>query len=596
MDLSSLRDAKPTDLLAAADAYQTLDTSFGTHAQSWKTGTADRVHSSDWSGPTADAALPSIDATTSKLQSASMELSFISRVLRDGAEAFMLAQSQLAQALADAKAQNLTVDEAGRVSWTSEPSGAENSQPDEGQLKQQHAQDISDRINKALADATDADLTTAQRLQHYTDNAISKAGLDLGTAYSDFNASIDPFSNPSLMASRFPAANASPRQVSAWWNGLTPDEQKRLLADYPDQLGNRDGIPSDVRDQANRANLPKLIQQYQSMPQPLSPADQQKLDGFKAIQQKVQQGDDDAALGKGPKPYLLGVSADGQGRGILSYGDPDTADNVSAYVPGVGTTLSNAGGKDADRARNVYDSASSAAPGQSTASIVWLGYDAPPAASADSAGDIASAERAKVGAVSYDQFLDGLRTTHQGQPAHVTAIGHSYGSLLVGQAAQRPGGIPADDVVLVGSPGTGADSASQLSVGAGHVYVGGAMVDPVTRTPSPGEVIGDGVVGGLVGGVVGGPLAPITIPIGAVTGAVTGHTITGSDDGWFGKDPASAAFGAQRFKVADGDISDPFAAHSEYFDKDPNGPSESLYNIGRIVAGHGDQIDREEGR
>ncbi|GAA2998425.1 hypothetical protein JCM13580A_41610 [Streptomyces drozdowiczii] len=51
----------------------------------------------------------------------------------------------------------------------------------------------------------------------------------------------------------------------------------------------------------------------------------------------------------------------------------------------------------------------------------------------------------------------------------MTAIGHSYGSLTVGQAAQPPGGIPADDMVLVGSPDSGVDRAADLGVGVAEV-------------------------------------------------------------------------------------------------------------------------------
>ncbi|MGG7572766.1 alpha/beta hydrolase [Streptomyces sirii] len=81
--------------------------------------------------------------------------------------------------------------------------------------------------------------------------------------------------------------------------------------------------------------------------------------------------------GKEPEPLLLGIGPEGQGRAILSYGDPDTADNVAAYVPGLNTQLKDVGHEDGDRAKNVWDSAQYADRRQKTASIVWLGYDAP---------------------------------------------------------------------------------------------------------------------------------------------------------------------------------------------------------------------------
>ncbi|MEU1074858.1 MULTISPECIES: alpha/beta hydrolase [unclassified Streptomyces] len=112
-------------------------------------------------------------------------------------------------------------------------------------------------------------------------------------------------------------------------------------------------------------------------------------------------------------------------------------------------------------------------PDTTTASIAWLGYDAPQLDGFTwSATDVMRDDDAKAGAPAYNRFLSGIRVTHESGSPHVTAIGHSYGSLTLGQATQRPGGIPADHVVLVGSPGTGVDKASDLGVGADHVWRG----------------------------------------------------------------------------------------------------------------------------
>lgn len=105
--------------------------------------------------------------------------------------------------------------------------------------------------------------------------------------------------------------------------------------------------------------------------------------------------------------------------------------------------------------------------------------------------------------------------------------------------------------MLVGSPGTGTDSAARLGVGAGHVRVGAADNDPVTYLPDPRrEVLGD------------------------------------HNGRWFGTDPASADFGAHRFEAADGP-SVSFAAHSSH--PEPTGGG-SLPNIGQIVAGHPEKV------
>ncbi|MDT0550535.1 alpha/beta hydrolase, partial [Streptomyces lonegramiae] len=165
---------------------------------------------------------------------------------------------------------------------------------------------------------------------------------------------------------------------------------------------------------------------------------------------------------------------------------------------------------------------------------------------------------------------------------HVTAIGHSYGSLTVGTAAKESGGIPGvDDVILLGSPGVDAQKATELGVGKEHVFVGAADNDPVTHLPTKDEV--------ALGWITGGPV-----------GLRTGRDLfdIGNDDLYFGKDPASAAFGAQRFEVDDGPrmIRDMglFDAHSQYFD--PAKDQASATNIANIVGGRPEGIVREKHR
>ncbi|WP_159048589.1 alpha/beta hydrolase [Streptomyces sp. NRRL F-4489] len=172
----------------------------------------------------------------------------------------------------------------------------------------------------------------------------------------------------------------------------------------------------------------------------------------------------------------------------------------------------------------------------------------------------------------FGKFLDGIQTTHQGDRPHVTAIGHSYGSFTLGQAAQREGGIPVDDIILVGSPGTGADKAADLGLSPDHVWAGAAESDPITHLPSKSEV-GFGVVGGQFGAGI----AHLADP----------HEL------WFGQDPASAEFGGNRFSV---DFGIPPNSHSDYFDEEDGSGGESLRNMGRIVSGHPEKVTRQGAR
>jgi hypothetical protein len=327
-----------------------------------------------------------------------------------------------------------------------------------------------------------------------------------------------------------------------------------IIVDAPQLVGGLDGIPCADRDRANRVLLDRLID---------TEGEVSRRGAFAAIREQLRR-----RQGASASALLLAIGTEGQGRAVLAFGDPDRAADVAVYVPGMGTTLADVAGKDGARALAVHDAASALAhssrPSISrlslsrlTSSVVWLGYDPP-----SGFPDAASAARAVAGAAPYGRFLAGLRATARGAPPHVTAIGHSYGSLLVGKAAQRPGGIAADEIVLLGSPGTGAVRAEQLGVPPGHVWVAAAPDDPVTeRLPAPPQVLAS-----LLAGV--SPTALLPAQLRAASQA----------QGWFGVRPAAPAFGARLLPAENGPDGAP---HSHYLDPG----SSTLTALAVVVAG-----------
>ncbi len=370
--------------------------------------------------------------------------------------------------------------------------------------------------------------------------------------------------------------NATPAGNKAWWDGLSPEERERYIELVPERIGNLDGIPVLARDAANRRNLPALIDKLEGVDTDKA---RDQLAGLREIDRQLKEN------GK-PPMYLIGIGDEGNGRAIVSFGNPDASQHVSAYVPGLNTSLDEEFAKnDLGRARDTaigaqgYD--------DSTASIVWLGYDAPQLPDKDGAAGyfaVMGTGRAEKGGAAYRDFMGGISVTNQNKDPHMTAIGHSYGSRTVGAAAARPGGIPGvDDIILVGSPGVGVDHAVDLGVGSEHVFVGAAANDPVTKLPSKTQVVVGGIglaLGGPGGAYLAGDLAD-----------------PGDDDLWFGKDPASKAFGARRFPVADGPplvsgdgIS--LDSHSNYFS--PERDAVSADSIALIVSGNADRLKMEE--
>jgi len=239
--------------------------------------------------------------------------------------------------------------------------------------------------------------------------------------------------------------------------------------------------------------------------------------------------------------YLLGFDDLGRGHVAVSYGNPDTAADTAIYVPGTGASLDGAGG-DLDRALTLYTSANTLRPG-STASVYWLGYDAP----TWSVPGPASRSFADAGAPKLAAFVNSLGVNHRG-PGHLTVIGHSYGSTLVGDAFAHAG-MKADDAVFVGSPGVTVDTASQLGLDPDHVWASKAKFDPVPE--------------------ISAPLDPLDW--------YDDHSVR------FGNDPTSSAFGGRTFDAGDG--SSVAHAHSEYWD-----PGPSLDNMTAIVTGLPDRV------
>jgi hypothetical protein len=249
-----------------------------------------------------------------------------------------------------------------------------------------------------------------------------------------------------------------------------------------------------------------------------------KLRGIEKLERRL------AEQPNGLPAFLLGFSGEGNGRVIVALGNPDTADNVVTYVPGTGARLG-AMRSELPRAEAMAYDANSQYPGESTSVVLWMDYDAPQ--------DISSAafdHYAEDGAPALRSFQQGLDVAHTRGGAHNTVVGHSYGTVLVGEAA-RGGQLDAENYVLMASPGVNADSVYDLGVPPDRVYASTAPGDLIRRTP----------------GFVHGP-QPI-------------------DPGW----------GARTFDSSDGGEGEP---HSNYWN--PGNPARD--NIAAIVTGNGDRV------
>lgn len=384
-----------------------------------------------------------------------------------------------------------------------------------------------------------------------------EAGTSLDEALAD-DGGIPQAAQDAMHRPGAPGSGASPEQVRDWWEGLSEAEREAVVTAYPERIGAADGLPASVRDDANRVVLDDDLATLGSKRDDgtLSPTEERVLANAEQARQALEDADtfEDPITGERPGGllHLYDPGAfDGDGRVAIGVGDLDTADDVAVFTPGITTTMDDTTSYTGQMI-NLYEATRYNGDGSSVATLFWLGYDAP-----DAFYDPATATegRAEDGGRRLADMVDGLRASRSDDPAHLTAIGHSYGSTTTSYAA-GDFDLAADDVVLIGSPGAGpADHADDFSVGADNVYVGRDSRDIV---------------------------------------AVLG------DEGWLGKgpvglgtDPSSDDFGATRFEAEDVDrapIRNWDDGHSSYLHHD----SESLYNIGLIVDGHGDRVNVAE--
>jgi hypothetical protein len=350
-----------------------------------------------------------------------------------------------------------------------------------------------------------------------------------------------------------PPPGATADEVNSWWNSLTQDERDQLLVEHPPELGNLNGIPAEVRDQINTAVMNDDLNRA---------GDSVRRRNAVQVKQGV---DHDRGSDPGnQRPVLLWaydpLAFNGKGRAAIAIGDPDHTKDIAVIVPGAGNSVASgwlAGGH--NDAINVYDQSMAAYPGDDLSVIAWMGYDTP-----DGFDDprVASPLMAREGGMRLAQDVNGLRAIHDRQ--HLTVLGHSYGSSTVADAFAA-GGAHADDVVLLGSPGTDlAHDAKDFHLDGGNVYVGSASSDPISWLGEGGNV------SNRLNEILGNPL-----------GRYAG----------LGIDPAGDGYGSVRFKaeVPGGDELS-FHDHSHYYDLG----AEALRSIAHIVKGHGAALAQDD--
>lgn len=409
-----------------------------------------------WSGPAGAVAASALVELSTVASGLSGALAASAADLDGLVAAAAEAQERAATALAVAGSAGLRLDERGTAAGV--PAA-----PLPVMAADQVADVTAARAAAAVAEATAAGalVAAARAAAHAAAAAGPLAGLgvlDAGPVDLTDLAVRLPAPVPSL------PSGGGPRSVAAWWSGLTAGQQLAAIDTWPGAVGALDGLPAWARDRANRLDLAAALRH-------LSPGSA-RHDMARAVESALAEVTD-----AGQVAQLLQFDP-AEGLVAISRGDLDTADAVGVLVPGINTSpISDLGGLVADAA-DVAAAAVAAAPGLAVATVAWLGYRTPIGREA------VELRAARTGGPALDRALDGLAAarTAPGAPAppRVTVLGHSYGTVVTGQAARAPGRLAADAVVLLGSPGTSVGRADRLE--APEVHGAWSVADPISTS------------------------------------------------------------------------------------------------------------------
>ncbi|NEK60542.1 hypothetical protein GCU56_22035 [Geodermatophilus sabuli] len=411
-------------------------------------------HADCWYGPAATAAAAALQEVST---AATAVTAALTESLEQAAQLLVsadTAQELAEQALATAAAVPVELDGDGRVTGPlPESSGAG---PDAGST-----------AAVLRAEALAGDAVYAAGSAALAASAAADALAPLGVASSLAPATFDDLSW--LLAVSGPAtpppppsADAGPDQVAAWWAALSTAARSSAIAGHPARIGALDGVPTWARDRANRLLLGR------ELADPARPGHAVAESVSTEIREREERGED----------VQLHQFRPDEGLVALALGDLDEADAVAVLVPGVGTDAAYDLDAVADDAAAVAHATGAAAPELAVATVAWLGYRAPPLARA------LSTSAARSGGPALDRALDGLVAARSTDPPRTTVLAHSYGTVVSERAAQAPGVLAADSVVLLGSPGMDGDADA---LEAAEVYEASSRSDYVTWLEVHGE-------------------------------------------------------------------------------------------------------------
>ncbi|MGC7100421.1 alpha/beta hydrolase [Amycolatopsis lurida] len=363
--------------------------------------------------------------------------------------------------------------------------------------RKQIAAELADGVKQVIQSADDLDNDFCSVLDRILNHQVFDATTNDNSATSLASAGALGHLAGGLTIPPPPPEGATAAQNAAYWATLSDQQRRQLAMDHPGLVGPRDGFTGVHRDIANRKLLSEERTKIQAAIDELGKdprahknsinVPSQKYEEMQQLQAKMSSLDSlekMTTLPDGqPNPdrqlLLLDMSGE-RAQAAVSNGNIDTADHVAVFTPGMNSAVDqNMNGyvSDMGRIRDDAERMLDTVGNGTVATVTWLGYEPPTTSDPYDLGDVAGGAEAREGAHKLTSFYDGINESRAEDP-HMTALGHSYGSLTTGLALHENTGV--DDAVFFGSPGISegppanpAEMASEidkLQLPDGHAY------------------------------------------------------------------------------------------------------------------------------
>lgn len=389
---------RPTALSRLADGW-------GDHAR-FVSAHADSLAAefSFWTGAAAETARQQAKTIVATADTVSRALVLAAAAARDGADQLTLARADVVALASTAREEGFAVDDTGSVAVHAPPStllvAMSGGVPSVAvEMLAVRAAELTDQLGEALSrlGAADADAAT-DIAEAFVLPAAGHQAAEAGVVATWPDTRQDRIAD----------------QIAA----MTPEQRQRLIDAFPSQVGNTDGVPWEMRVQANRTNVAQAA---------LREPDPQRLAVYRELLAEI-----DDPTGE-PRRLDRQILAFDPGRASLVelHGDVGSASSVAVLVPGLNTTI-NGSAANVRTARRFVE----ATRGE-VAAITYLGGSFPRgdnvvsglAAAADPRFALAMAPRLVAFSEDVDRTVDST-----GRRIPDTVIGHSYGGSIVGTA------------------------------------------------------------------------------------------------------------------------------------------------------------------